>query len=153
MDGWRLHPAASSSARGGQHRPNPTDCWGSVLESVERATGCGGGEQKRVPAASSGPPQHPEREGGEEGEGWLPFSSFLALYLHRVEGRREQEVMYLKASYIFNLSSKPVFLSVSVTAPFQDVQNIKSPQSKGCNLLSMGNIFRSWQAAAVIDNL
>ena len=86
-----------------------------MLESVERATCCGGGEQKLVPAASSGLPQHPEREGGVEGEGWVPFSSFLALYLHRVEGRREQEVMSLKASYIFNLSSKPVFLCFSLS--------------------------------------
>lgn len=89
-DWWRLRPGASSSARGGQHHSSQADCWGSVLGLGERGPGCVGGAQKRVPAASSEPPRHPERGGVEEGEGRPPFSSSHAPYLHREEERRER---------------------------------------------------------------
>lgn len=79
-----------SFARGGQHRSSQADCWGSGSGWGERGADCVGGEQKRVPAASPEPPRHPERGGAEEDEGWRPFSSFRAPYLHQDEQRRER---------------------------------------------------------------
>ncbi|KAG7223636.1 hypothetical protein INR49_015361 [Caranx melampygus] len=69
----------------GQHHSSHADCWGSGLGWGERENDCVGGEQKHVPAASSGPPEHPERLGAEEGEGQRPFSSFHVPHLHREE--------------------------------------------------------------------
>lgn len=86
-DRWSCCSAVRFSPRGGQHRCSQADCWGSRSGWGEWGAGCVGGEQTHVPAASPGPPEHPERGGAEEDEGRRPFSSSHALYLRQEEER------------------------------------------------------------------